>query len=310
MFNSAIIEIGLGLILLYLVVGLLCTSINEYLAQLLSLRAENLAETLHGLFTGPDRHRIAEDILDHPLVKSLSRKQFGLNLSGEGKLVGEIIKLPSSIPAETFSMVLKDLLHKAETDPDHDRYHAEITELLELLGVPATGAKAAVMDKVETWYNDAMERARGWYKRKAQVLSFMVSFAIVLVINADTILMVDRLANMPAERAKIVAYAEKVKSTGEGANREIQIPEELKDESLSFLGWTEAGGSDPRRVPSDPGGWLIKLFGLSLTAFAASLGAPFWFDLLSKVMTVRTGGNPPPPSDDDKTKAKAKGGTT
>ena len=50
MFNSPIIEVALGLVLIYLVLGLLCTSINEYIAQLLSLRAENLAEAIHGMF--------------------------------------------------------------------------------------------------------------------------------------------------------------------------------------------------------------------------------------------------------------------
>lgn len=33
--------------------------------------------------------------------------------------------------------------------------------------------------------------------------------------------------------------------------------------------------------------WLAKLFGLLITAFAVSLGAPFWFDLLGKVSPLR-----------------------
>jgi hypothetical protein len=33
-------------------------------------------------------------------------------------------------------------------------------------------------------------------------------------------------------------------------------------------------------------GWLI-------TAFAVSLGAPFWFDLLNKFVNVRASGKPP-----------------
>ena len=34
--------------------------------------------------------------------------------------------------------------------------------------------------------------------------------------------------------------------------------------------------------------------GLLITAIAVSMGAPFWFDLLSKVMKFK---NPPPPSE-------------
>src|ERR1044071_9845225 len=99
MLNSPILEVAIGLILVYLVLGLLCTSINEYLAQLLSLRSENFADAIHGLFDGPDRNRIAEDILDHPLARSLCRKQAGLDVTSNQRGVKEIIKLPSAMTA-------------------------------------------------------------------------------------------------------------------------------------------------------------------------------------------------------------------
>ena len=36
--------------------------------------------------------------------------------------------------------------------------------------------------------------------------------------------------------------------------------------------------------------WLIKIFGLLLTSFALLLGAPFWFDLLNKIVNIRAAG--------------------
>ena len=39
---------------------------------------------------------------------------------------------------------------------------------------------------------------------------------------------------------------------------------------------------------------LAKVVGLILTSLAVSLGAPFWFDLLSKFMNVRGTGQSPP----------------
>ncbi|HWE62939.1 MAG TPA: hypothetical protein VHB98_14590 [Chloroflexota bacterium] len=38
---------------------------------------------------------------------------------------------------------------------------------------------------------------------------------------------------------------------------------------------------------------LGKLPGLLLTIFALSLGAPFWFDMLQKLVNLRASGNPP-----------------
>ena len=51
------------------------------------------------------------------------------------------------------------------------------------------------------------------------------------------------------------------------------------------VGWDRA---DPRTIPNNFGGWLIKIIGWLLTAIAISLGAPFWFDLLNKFMVVRS----------------------
>ena len=46
-----------------------------------------------------------------------------------------------------------------------------------------------------------------------------------------------------------------------------------------------------------PGGWglLSKLVGLIATAAAATFGAPFWFDVLQKLISLRSAGNVPQP---------------
>lgn len=59
-------------------------------------------------------------------------------------------------------------------------------------------------------------------------------------------------------------------------------------------------GIDSIKIPNDvigfwPNVWWIlkKALGLILTALAISLGAPFWFDILKKVMKVRSAGQVP-----------------
>ncbi len=46
-------------------------------------------------------------------------------------------------------------------------------------------------------------------------------------------------------------------------------------------------------VPYDLGGWLTKLLGFAITAAATAQGAPFWFDILSKFINVRSSGTNP-----------------
>jgi hypothetical protein len=50
------------------------------------------------------------------------------------------------------------------------------------------------------------------------------------------------------------------------------------------IGWSEL----PRRDQ-----WLTMILGWLITAFAVSLGAPFWFDLLNKFINVRASGKAP-----------------
>jgi hypothetical protein len=39
--------------------------------------------------------------------------------------------------------------------------------------------------------------------------------------------------------------------------------------------------------------WLARLLGWMLTILAISLGAPFWFDMLNKLVNVRSAGKSP-----------------
>ncbi len=65
--------------------------------------------------------------------------------------------------------------------------------------------------------------------------------------------------------------------------------------SLSWLGIDSVTGLQVRgRVLAQRGYMLmLMVFGWSLTAAAASLGAPLWFDTLKRISSIRAGGKPP-----------------
>jgi len=76
-----------------------------------------------------------------------------------------------------------------------------------------------------------------------------------------------------------------------------------------------------RGLPQHPGSdgkpatdWLEVIAGLLITALATTLGAPFWFDLLNKVMVVRSTVKPheksPEEASEDKQPKKAAAGET
>ena len=55
---------------------------------------------------------------------------------------------------------------------------------------------------VEDRFNEVMDRATGWYKRKVQIILFVIALAIAVGLNADTINVADRLSRDEAPGAR------------------------------------------------------------------------------------------------------------
>lgn len=154
---------------------------------------------------------------------------------------------------------------------------------------------------VEQWFNDAMDRVGGWYKRWTQKILLVIAVVVVCAANADTFTLANRLMRDSALRASIVSAAEQTIQKG-AANPagDTEARQKLLEDAKQLklpLGWVCAEG-DPYKcdqVPraDDIGGWSLKVIGLLISAFAVSMGAPFWFDTLSKFVNLRGAGTPP-----------------
>jgi hypothetical protein len=146
----------------------------------------------------------------------------------------------------------------------------------------------------EQWYDDSMERVSGWYKRRAQVMIWGLGLVLAVVMNVDTVRIGRVLWNDKPVRDAVVQQARRVTLTTTNA------PKAQGDDSIQKTA-DSVGKLEKLKVPmgwssddTDGWGWGGKLLGLLLTGAALSLGAPFWFDLLSKVARLRTSGAPPP----------------
>jgi hypothetical protein len=152
---------------------------------------------------------------------------------------------------------------------------------------------------VEVWFNDAMDRCGGWYKRWTQKVLLVISILLVLGTNADTIMLVKRFSRDNALRASVVSAAERAVQydAGNPAENAAARQDLLKEaEKIQLpLGWV-SNPNDPFKTDQIPNsflGFLLKALGLLISIFAVSLGAPFWFDMLSKFINLRGAGTPP-----------------
>jgi len=147
---------------------------------------------------------------------------------------------------------------------------------------------------IEGSFDELMDRVSGWYKRRVQLILFVVALVAVGAMNADSFSIAQRLWKNDAVRSAVVAQANAAVSKGGTAcgngsakpspQAAAKCLEKVKQLGIP-LGWSK---------DTSPSGWGIpgKMLGLLLTAFAILLGAPFWFDLLGKVSQLRGAGPP------------------
>jgi hypothetical protein len=176
---------------------------------------------------------------------------------------------------------------------------ARLKEALQTLLAASDGNLTRFRESVADWFNSAMERLSGWYKRRSQVLVFCIGLVLAGAYNIDTIQVVNQLSRDGALRTAMVSAAENQQRAGlpadAGAAQErLEAQMKVLGDLGLPLGWSSGQDTsktslaDIRRPPVTPMGWVLKVLGLLLTALAVSLGAPFWFDVLNKIVVVRS----------------------
>jgi hypothetical protein len=287
--DFAALDVALGLIFVYLVLALVCSALNEAIASALGWRAKFLRAGIANLLDPADNRNgqvLAKVLYDHPLVNALIRP-----VGRAGKL-----RYPSYLPARVFTSALLDFDGQGAERSIDKAIEAipsvEARAALTTLWADAKGDVEAFRTAVGSWFDDAMDRVSGWYRRRVQVVMWLLAAAIALSLNVDTIRIADHLWQDKTVRAAVVARTQNPPS-GKAAPPVTEVAksvDQLKQLQLP-IGWSV----EPR--PEGGWGWiltvLLKATGLVMTAAALTLGAPFWFDMLGKVARLRSVGAQP-----------------
>ena len=293
MLGSSVLEVAIGMALFFLLLAVICTSINEVIARMMALRARTLKDGLGELLGDPSFQKFAKRVYAHPLIASLERKH-----------------QPSYINARTFAAAMTDTMAvgaksveeiRAAIAEDDKRaageriYPEHLKRQLTILINDADDDIGALREGISVWYDDAMNRVSGWYKRKTQVVTFLVALFLVLLLNADSLAIADGMVKNPAAREAFVAQASALAPTGDNGVPGTDVGAVLTAlEPLGIqMGWSAVDPKDPVTWFANPANWIDHVPGWAITIFAVLLGAPFWFDLLNRVANVRSSGDPP-----------------
>lgn len=257
------------------------------------------------------------------LIEALKEEKIGLKSELE-----KLIKNPEKVEPSTLFGNLKSEIEKSEKIPES--FKKTLFSLADRAIMKAKGKEnqlLAFQKEIETWFDRSMERSSGVYKRNSQLLCFILGFFIAVVLNIDSLsiyqrLLVDTtLRTTLADGGQIIVQDyqnhQKILSesgeskTGEEPKTEAEI-QSFQDTVNEYVDNTLPIGliidvdnqanlraECPKDSPDckigdlNPIKIVLALLGWLITTLAIYMGAPFWFELLGKLVNVRSTGSKP-----------------
>ena len=202
--NSSIVEVGVGLVLVYMVLSLLVSQINNVIKNALNVRADVYRNELERLLQDP---KLREEIMNHPAVDFANRSRDDSSvkeITPEKLTVAMVDVLAGTSEALdlldnlTNSPMVNQMLESVKNDDL--RHHLD--------GVLATARNVAdAKNRLTQWFETGLQQAQNLYKRRMQFFSLIVGALVVIVLNVDTIYMAQTLWNDPVLRQATVDAA-------------------------------------------------------------------------------------------------------
>ena len=315
--SSHYLDVVVGLSYTFLAVSLLCSATREAIASLFQTRAKVLLDgVLTMLHESAARPRLRGIV---PSILRLFRRESGFRLErlGAGSLTAQVMRhplivgmaqqgrmpsyIPSAIFARAFVSTLTARYGKGQTAAallNSVGNEGLARTLLAIMGDGA-GDEAALENAVRIWYDTVMDRISGWYKRRSQFVLFLVGLFYACVMNIDALQLSQRLWSDAALTAQLVQKAQAVQPAAQPApgaaplEQAKQVKAQADVVQTLPIGWPSARFDAANDVGTFSVALLFALLGWIATAFAASLGSPFWFDGIGWLLALRgTGAKP------------------
>ncbi len=297
-----VLEVVVGLVLVYYILGSIVSTITQIINESLETRGAALEKYL--IQAAGDK---AIDLKNLPQIKALRPIRYAnwWNVFGAGIEEKKVEKIPVATLVSGYFDVA-GLSCKAAFAPD---------ELVAILtGLPDSEAKEALLhwvgqgvteidalrNRASDYFNGILNQAQATFKARARSVVIILSLLVTLILGTDTIQMARDLWGDAALRAAAAAQANQVTSQPPGNQSALspQNVEQTLELPLKFS-WFQTTGLPANSTPTNTVGYvLLKVLGLLITAAAVSQGSSFWYDVLKR-LTGQTGGQPAAASDGD-----------
>ena len=304
------VDVAIGLSLVYLGTSLFVTVINEYIAQIWNLRGKQLCDSMKNII-GDGDVAVTKILSQSPALKPF----FDSDRRRLPSYIDPNIFARQLVGGLTIGVAAGSTVQRAsetiETLPD-----SGLKQQLQALVATAGSTTDELVTAVSDWAERSLTALGGEYKRHLKTISFWIGLVVAAGLNIDTVALTEQLYYDKGAREATVALAIQIteKTDKRTFDKCLALSLQKRNEDSSCIGaelladvhgyiqslgtlpigWSSKKPSPLTLPPVDwivPEAWFLgsRMVGWLLTALAVSLGAPFWFDLLNKVVNVRHG---------------------
>lgn len=333
MFSSTVLDVAVGLTFVFMAISLATSAILEAIAGIITWRSGTLLNGIRALVNDDKFTGLAAQLYQHALINPRNDGRIDAAIDApaapgtaleKGKRIEKTLRkgAPAYIGPKQFANALIDILNTGKADvtvTEADAAHPgkmvngntdsinkaidhvvpaevnpQINKLLRGIARRAAGDLDQMKQEIETWFDNAMDRLSGFYKRWTQLWQFLIALGLAVLLNVSAIHVAKMLWQQPID-TKIIESMDKQKLP------DVETAFQTLDKLPLPIGWSHYTPASTGRLEALD--WLEMSLGWLITALAALFGAPFWFDLLQQIVRLKAAGPSPKEKQHDKAAA-------
>ncbi len=288
---SQILEVAIGLIVIYYILGSIVSFTTKLINEFFELRGKALEQYLIKL-VGDKK---IGDLKNLPQMQALRPIRYKGFLSVFGSITEPkmIEKIPVATLVDSFfdlagltakkELSLLELAELVDKLPDSDGKKAFISWINQ--GVTNL---ADLRTRTTAYFNGILEQAAETFRARARSFVIILSIGITVLFGTDSIQLAKALWTNANLRAIAVAQADIVVAQGGTTADLSDIIDDLAKFSIKVGWWQTQQFPQSSNVLDWSSYIFLKILGLGITAAAVSQGASFWYDLLKKLSSPAT----------------------
>ena len=324
-----LLETAIAVLLVIIVFSIITYVLQELIAANLQFRGKMLQSSIKQLLDGnATTSAFTNDLFNHPQIKLLQEDLKKIpSYVPSANFALAIMDLVAKKTDVSTSDLFKDFKTGVTA---FSGSNGDFNILLKNWADNSANLKE-LQDNIEKWFNSYMDRVTGWYKNKSTIITRWIAIGVTLFFNLNMIVITQAINSDSALKAKLIASAEQMVTNQQAIKDQYlgnidtvlsRLPQKsqasidsvlkryntdrinsvkslLRETNVTELpiGWNRKGLQ--RLFHLSPQELLWLLLGWFIGAATISMGAPFWFDLLIKLVNVRRSGLKPEPKNNN-----------